>query len=154
MSLKNTECIYGIAVYTGHETKILMNAANQRYKKSSLESFTDKSVQWLFVIQLFATFVLGCIAWFPISAQWTKHTYLYLMDADHTEATPGFGTVFKIMCTWILLFVNLVPISLMISLDLAKLIQGKFMQYDTLMYDKDEVLPMKCQASNLNEELG
>ena len=42
----------------------------------------------------------------------------------------------------------------MISLDLAKLIQGKFMQYDTLMYDKDEVLPMKCQASNLNEELG
>ena len=36
------------------------------------------------------------------------------------EGNPNFGTIFKISCTWILLFVNLVPISLIISLELVK----------------------------------
>ena len=58
------------------------------------------------------------------------------------------------MCTWILLFVNLVPISLMISIDIVKLIQGSFMEKDILMYDLEEDLAMRVAASNLNEELG
>ena len=70
------------------------------------------------------------------------------------HSKPDFGTIIKIMCTWILLFVNLVPISLMISLDVVKLIQASFMQFDVMMYDKEEEMPMRAQASNLNEELG
>lgn len=58
------------------------------------------------------------------------------------------------MCTWVLLFVNLVPISLMISIDIVKLIQGSFMEKDIMMYDEEENLAMRVAASNLNEELG
>ena len=46
------------------------------------------------------------------------------------------------------------PISLMISIDIVKLFQGSFMEKDIMMYDKDEELPMRVAASNLNEELG
>jgi len=127
MSLRNTDAIIGVAIYTGHETKILMNSAEARYKKSRLDRFTDSSVKWLFAIQLLATFILGCVAIFPITAQWDKAYYLYDMKGRDENDKPNFSTVIRIMGTWILLFVNLVPISLMISMDIVRIIQGNFM---------------------------
>lgn len=63
--------------------------------------------------------------------------------------------------TWILIFTNFVPISMMVTLEIVKLGQATLMQYDILMTDTikeegepDEVIPMNAQASNLNEELG
>jgi len=35
--LRNTEKAYGITIYTGHETKIMKNSANAKYKFSKLE---------------------------------------------------------------------------------------------------------------------
>jgi phospholipid-transporting ATPase len=36
-SLKNTEWIYGVIVYTGHETKIMKNSVKSKAKLSKLE---------------------------------------------------------------------------------------------------------------------
>jgi magnesium-transporting ATPase (P-type) len=36
-SLRNTQWVLGIAVYTGHDTKVMMNSARNRLKSSSLE---------------------------------------------------------------------------------------------------------------------
>jgi phospholipid-transporting ATPase len=36
-ALKNTEWVYGIAVYTGHETKIMKNNTGSPNKKSDVE---------------------------------------------------------------------------------------------------------------------
>lgn len=41
-SLKNTEWIYGIVVYTGHDTKIMKNSSNSRSKQSKIEIKTNK----------------------------------------------------------------------------------------------------------------
>lgn len=67
------------------------------------------------------------------------------------------GWFFKYMQltgTWIIIFTNFVPISLLVSLDLVKLYQGFFMSWDVTMYDEEEDMPMRAQAINLNEELG
>lgn len=56
--------------------------------------------------------------------------------------------------TWILIFTNFVPISLMVTLELVKFWQGMFMQSDHLMYDPEQDMEMRAQSSNLNEELG
>jgi len=37
--------------------------------------------------------------------------------------------------TWILIFTNFVPISLMVTLEIVKLWQSIFMSYDVYMYD-------------------
>jgi len=42
---------------------------------------------------------------------------------------------FKKMGTWILIFTNLVPISLLVSKEMVALFQGNFMSYDVDMYD-------------------
>ncbi len=36
-TLKNTKWVLGLVVFTGHETKIMLNSQGARYKKSSLE---------------------------------------------------------------------------------------------------------------------
>lgn len=49
---------------------------------------------------------------------------------------------------------NMVPISLIVTLEMVKFIQAFFIQNDCLMYDDEKDLYAKVQSSNLNEELG
>ena len=48
----------------------------------------------------------------------------------------------------------MIPILLMISLELVKLVQSKFMEVDVLMFDQEEGTEMKAKTSKLNEDLG
>lgn len=57
-NLRNTEFIYGIVVYTGHHTKVMMNSAKPRRKISDLEDYMNKSI----LVILVAQFVLAIIA--------------------------------------------------------------------------------------------
>jgi len=40
--LKNTDYILGVVVYTGHETKIMQNSRNARFKMSSIQRGTNR----------------------------------------------------------------------------------------------------------------
>lgn len=48
-SLRNTEYIYGLVVFTGHDTKIMMNSVGSKAKMSKLERATNI---YIFVIVL------------------------------------------------------------------------------------------------------
>jgi len=43
-SLKNTEYIYGVVIFTGHDTKVMRNSANPKYKFSKLEHMTNRAI--------------------------------------------------------------------------------------------------------------
>lgn len=49
---------------------------------------------------------------------------------------------------------NFVAISLLVSLETVKFIQGIYIEWDVMMYDQEQDSPAKAQSSNLNEELG
>jgi len=42
--LRNTEKVYGITIFTGHETKIMKNSLNAKYKFSKLEKATNVTI--------------------------------------------------------------------------------------------------------------
>jgi len=56
--------------------------------------------------------------------------------------------------TWILIFTNFVPISLLVTMEMVKYIQGMFISWDINLYDKESKNFVKVQSSTLNEELG
>jgi len=56
--------------------------------------------------------------------------------------------------TWCVLLNNLVPISLLMTLELVKYFQGFFISWDIDIYDKRQKVTTKVQTSTLNEELG
>lgn len=48
----------------------------------------------------------------------------------------------------------MVPISLMVTLEVVKFLQGYFITWDYRIYDMEKDMATKVQSSNLNEELG
>jgi phospholipid-transporting ATPase len=51
-SLRNTDYIYGVVVYTGHETKVMKNSVNSRSKFSRLEIATNRYILLIMLLQL------------------------------------------------------------------------------------------------------
>lgn len=64
-SLQNTEYVYGVAVYTGHETKIMQNCVGARLKKSDVQKKMEKYI----LITILLQFCI-CLAAGIISATW------------------------------------------------------------------------------------
>lgn len=152
-SLRNTEYVYCLAVYQGHDTKIMRNSAHAKYKFSKLDLMTNK----LIALTLLTQVVLALIA-AGIGAQWNAGNgslATYMGNELKVGAPESFGLYLaKQLGTWILIFTNFVPISLMVTLELVKFWQGMFMSNDFMMYDEEQDMEMKAQSSNLNEELG
>ena len=43
-SLRNTEYVYGIAVFTGHDTKVMQHSAQAKMKFSRLDLMTNRCI--------------------------------------------------------------------------------------------------------------
>lgn len=60
-SLKNTEYIYGVVIYTGHETRVMQNSAHAKYKFSKLEVMTNKAIVVILCIQFLLSLIGGIL---------------------------------------------------------------------------------------------
>jgi len=75
------------------------------------------------------------------------HDYQRPVDCDNAfyvfyeVKSLGFLAFFG---TWILIFTNFVPISLMVTLEMVKLGQAIMMQHDILMYDDEQDMQMRA----------
>jgi len=77
MSLKNTEHIFGIVVFTGHETKMMLNNINPKYKFSSLEKMLNMSVYVIILLQILLSVLAAMYGVF----------YEYNLDHVHKHCT-------------------------------------------------------------------
>lgn len=158
-SLRNTDWIIGTVVYTGHDTRIMRNSVNSKVKFSKLETMITKSILIIFLIECVMCTVAGIIAtvWNSQNDVATQQ-YLALNDSKLLEDDwmwyTYLGVFFKVFCTWVLLFTNMVPISLLVTVEIVKFAQAIFIGWDINIYDMERDMPTRVQSSNLNEQLG
>ncbi|XP_066385390.1 phospholipid-transporting ATPase 3-like isoform X1 [Miscanthus floridulus] len=153
-SLRNTEYIVGIVIFTGHETKVMMNSMNVPSKRSTLEKKLDKLILALFAT-LFTMCVIGAIG----SGVFINEKYFYLGLRGHVEdqfnPKNRFVVTILTMFTLITLYSTIIPISLYVSIEMIKFIQcTQFINNDLHMYHAESNTPALARTSNLNEELG
>ncbi|XP_062205808.1 phospholipid-transporting ATPase 3-like isoform X1 [Phragmites australis] len=153
-SLRNTEYIVGAVIFTGHETKVMMNSMNVPSKRSTLEKKLDKLILALFAT-LFTMCVIGAIG----SGVFINEKYFYLGLRGHVEdqfnPRNRFVVTILTMFTLITLYSTIIPISLYVSIEMIKFIQcTQFINNDLRMYHAESNTPALARTSNLNEELG
>lgn len=57
-SLRNTDWVWGLVIYSGHDTRIMMNSSKARTKFSKLETETNKQIVFIFLFQILIC--IGC----------------------------------------------------------------------------------------------
>lgn len=73
--LRNTSWVFGLVIYTGHETKLMKNATSAPLKRSSVDKQTNSQVLMLFflLVVLSVLSALGSELW---SRTHETHTYI------------------------------------------------------------------------------
>ncbi|XP_063045834.1 phospholipid-transporting ATPase IA isoform X2 [Engraulis encrasicolus] len=145
--LRNTQWVHGIVVYTGHDTKLMQNSTRPPLKLSNVERITNFQILVLFGCLLGISLVcsIGQTIW-----KYSIGNNAWYMDLNYGGAA-NFGLNFL---TFIILFNNLIPISLLVTLEVIKFVQAFFINWDTDMLYEATNTPAMARTSNLNEELG
>uniref|UniRef100_A0A3B3TB65 Phospholipid-transporting ATPase n=1 Tax=Paramormyrops kingsleyae TaxID=1676925 RepID=A0A3B3TB65_9TELE len=145
--LRNTQWVHGIVVYTGHDTKLMQNSTRPPLKLSNVERITNFQILVLFGCLLAISLIcsIGQTIW-----KGSHGNGVWYMDLSFGGAA-NFGLNFL---TFIILFNNLIPISLLVTLEVIKFIQAYFINWDMDMHYEVTDTPAMARTSNLNEELG
>jgi len=153
-SLRNTKFAFGIVIYTGHETKIMLNSTSAKAKSSRVEKTMNRQIIYIFVMQMILCFSAGIVYASWSSADRDKTDSYLDWDNDNPLDSNFLTMVLVNFGTWILIFTNFVPISLIVTLEVVKFCQAWFITQDEEIFDEENNLATKVQSSNLNEELG
>ena len=147
-TLRNTPWIHGIVVFTGHETKLMRNATATPIKRTHVEKLVNLQIIMLVAI-LVALSIISSVGDLIIRATATsKLAYLYIEDTG--LAKQFFSDIF----TYWVLYSNLVPISLFVTIEVVKYWQAHLINSDLdIYYDRTDT-PAICRTSSLVEELG
>jgi phospholipid-transporting ATPase len=118
--LRNTEFIFAVAIYQGHDTKVMQNSAKGKYKFSQLELAVNKSIIIVFCLSLFLSMIGSIIgAGYGLDKKAIPN-FLY-PDSKLGKIDMSFVVwFFFVGGSWILLFTNFVPISMLVSLEIVK----------------------------------
>ena len=129
--LTNTKWVWGLVVYTGQCSKILQNG--QRY--SSKFSKVQKKLNYLLIAMFLVQIILCAIS-----------TYLGITTQDRLRRGHDYLNAHQVfnraelgIRTFLLFFLEyntFIPISLIVSIQLVKLSQSYFIDFDQLMYSK------------------
>uniref|UniRef100_A0A8C6VFL5 Phospholipid-transporting ATPase n=1 Tax=Naja naja TaxID=35670 RepID=A0A8C6VFL5_NAJNA len=144
--IRNTQWVLGIVVYTGHDTKLMQNSTKAPLKRSNVDKVTNMQILILFCILLVMALVssVGALLW-----NRTHGEVIWYFDSNVLSTNFGYN-----LLTFIILYNNLIPISLLVTLEVVKFTQALFINWDIDMYYTETDTPAMARTSNLNEELG
>ncbi|XP_026787831.1 phospholipid-transporting ATPase IH isoform X2 [Pangasianodon hypophthalmus] len=152
-TLKNTEFIYAVAIYTGMETKMALNYQSKSQKRSAVE----KSMNAYLVVYL-------CIL---ISKALINTILKYVWQADPNRDEPWYNQkteterqrhvlirAFTDFLAFMVLFNYIIPVSMYVTVEMQKFLGSYFITWDDEMFDEELGEGALVNTSDLNEELG
>ena len=146
--LRNTEWIVGIIIYTGHNTKLMQNAKKPKIKYSRLDTFLNILLFAIVIVQIILCIISGIL-----------RGYYYKKNLDDTdlmsyEKYSFHKENFLNILTYLILLNTFIPISLVVTMEIIKVIQGLFMMADIEGYSHIRKVYIKPNSFCINEELG
>jgi phospholipid-transporting ATPase len=131
----------------------MLNSVKARAKSSKMEKTMSRMIVTVFAMQLFVCFVsaLYSATWYAV---WKEELDFLEIDPDGVKDNQYYYNFFVRFGNWIIIFQNFVPISLLVTLEMVKFLQGTIISSDKKLIAKETNIPVAVQTSSLNEELG
>ena len=148
-SVQNTKWVLGVVLFTGRETKIMLNAGITPSKRSRIA----RELNWNVIYNFIILFVMCVVSGAVNGVAWgSGGRSLNYFDAPYgsTAGLDGFITFW----TTVILFQNLVPISLYITLEIIKTLQAFFIYSDVGMYYDKLDYPCTPKSWNISDDMG
>ncbi|RMD43517.1 hypothetical protein DV735_g1625, partial [Chaetothyriales sp. CBS 134920] len=149
-SLKNTEWVLGVVVFTGSESKIMLNSGITPSKRARLAKDLNWNVIYNFIILFFMCLVSGIVQGVTWSSGHNTSDYFEFGSIAGSPPLDGFVTFWAA----VVLFQNLVPISLYITLEIVRSLQAFFIYSDVEMYYEKLDYPCTPKSWNISDDLG
>ncbi|KAL6153434.1 phospholipid transporting ATPase [Exserohilum turcicum] len=148
--LRNTEWILGIVVFTGEETKIMINSGITPSKRARISKELNWNVVYNFIILAAMCLVSGIVLGVTWGRNDTSHSVFEYGSYGGAPATDG------VIAFWaaVILFQNLVPISLYITLEIIRTLQALFIYSDINMYYAKLDYPCTPKSWNISDDVG
>ncbi|XP_019496153.1 PREDICTED: phospholipid-transporting ATPase IC [Hipposideros armiger] len=133
----------------GADSKIMKNSGKTRFKRTKIDYLMNYMVYTIFVVLslLSAGLAIGHAYW---EAQVGNYSW-YLYDGE--DSTPSYRG-FLNFWGYIIVLNTMVPISLYVSVEVIRLGQSYFINWDLQMYYPEKDTPAKARTTTLNEQLG
>ncbi|XP_019373712.1 PREDICTED: phospholipid-transporting ATPase IC [Gavialis gangeticus] len=147
--IRNTDYCHGVVVFAGADTKIMKNSGKTRFKRTKIDSLMNYMVYTIFVllILLSAGLAIGHTYW----EQQIGNSSWYLYDGqNYSPPYRGFLNFWG----YIIVLNTMVPISLYVSVEVIRLGQSYFINWDLQMYYPEKDTAAKARTTTLNEQLG
>jgi len=150
--LRNTAWVIGIVMYTGLDTKLVLNAGGTPSKRSKVERQMNPMV--LANLAILAVMATACAIvdsvlehhYYPRQAPW-------LWGDDHSDDNPSINGLVTFAFA-LITFQNIVPISLYISIEAVRTCQAAFIYFDADIYYKKTDSPALARTFTLTDDLG
>ena len=146
--LRQTKQILGICLYSGSNNKILLNSKNPKLKMSQVEVTMNRLLILIFFLQIFL-----CIICAVVNKKYNKNHNDFLQEfifPSDKVTNESFLSFF----TYLLLLNTMIPISLIVTLEIIKVIQGFFINYDVELYSFIRKKFCGAHSVSIIEELG
>ncbi|KAF8315252.1 phospholipid-translocating ATPase, partial [Clavulina sp. PMI_390] len=126
--LRNTDWVIGIVVYTGADSKIVLNSGNTPSKRSRVERQMNPMVLINLVLLALMAVVCGIV-----DAHLEQHYYpkgaLWLYNDNGKDDNPHINGLITFLNAFIT-FQNVIPISLYVSIEFVRTAQAAFIYFD------------------------
>lgn len=149
-TLRNTKWVIGVVVYTGTETKIVLNSGITPEKVSKISRELNLSVIINFVLLFILCFISGLINGLFYDKHNTSRVYFEFAAYSSTSAGNGVLSFFVAL----IIYQSLVPISLYISIEIIKTAQAFFIYSDVKMYYERLDFPCMPKSWSISDDLG
>uniref|UniRef100_A0A914ZBV5 Phospholipid-transporting ATPase n=1 Tax=Panagrolaimus superbus TaxID=310955 RepID=A0A914ZBV5_9BILA len=158
--LRNTRWCYGVVVFAGRESKLMMNSGKTTFKRTSLDRFLNILIMGivLFLIAMCLICTILCGVW-----EWvTGRHFTDYLEWDRTivpnpeeKGSRQIAIIsFLMFFSYIILLNTVVPISLYVSVEILRFVHSLWINFDTEMYDEKMDTSARARTTTLNEELG
>ncbi|KAI8146474.1 hypothetical protein BJV82DRAFT_509807 [Fennellomyces sp. T-0311] len=147
--LRNTEWLIGVVVFTGNDTKIMLNQGRTPSKRSKIQKETNPHVIANFVLLAIICIVSSVLD----SVQFNDSGSAPYFDfgiRGYNASYDGFLTFWVTL----ILYQNIVPISLYISVEIVKTLVAYFIYSDLDMYYEKTDTPCIPKTWNICDDLG